>query len=91
MENITAEEILCKVKEMEIETFQIESEKKKGWKRNGKNIGDLWSNTQWPNLYVTGGPGIREEEKQLKQWCPNIVQIWWTLESWSKLSTLQAG
>lgn len=29
MENITAEEILCKVKEMEIETFQIESEKKR--------------------------------------------------------------
>ena len=29
MENIIAEEILCKVKEMEIETFQIESEKKK--------------------------------------------------------------
>lgn len=29
MENITAEEILCKVKEMEIEAFQIESEKKK--------------------------------------------------------------
>lgn len=52
MENITAEEILCKVKEMEIETFQIESEKKKRLKRNGKNIGDLWSNTQWPNLYA---------------------------------------
>ena len=29
MENIITEEILCKVKEMEIETFQIESEKKK--------------------------------------------------------------
>lgn len=28
MENIITEEILCKVKEMEIETFQIESEKK---------------------------------------------------------------
>ena len=66
-------ENFCNLKKIQIETFQIES-RKKGWKRNGKDISGLWGNIEWTCVI-----GVSQNTRLKKIFLKDDGQICWSL------------
>ena len=61
-----AEEWISDLEDRIMEINQSGQQKENQMKKHERNIGDLWDNIKWGNLYIIGTPEGEGKEKEIK-------------------------